>query len=188
MVGYTCMSNRIIYAHFGVQPNIRFVVMQVYAPHSARPEEESNAFYAQLTGAIASLKGALRTNLVVLGDFNAKVCSDQRWGGCVGPFALGRETTADGERMVHLCRQWDMAIESTFYRHKPNDLYTRYSNANTRSQLDHVLMVRTSPSTVTDCRAYRSSMGYLGTDHCLLVCDVRTHFPPMQTSAPRMAA
>jgi hypothetical protein len=87
---------------------------------------------------------------------------------------------------VHLCQQWDMAIKSMFYRHKPNDLYTWYSNANTRSQLDHILMVRTSPIRVMDCRAYRLSMGYLGTDHCLLVCDVRTYFHPRQTSAPRM--
>ena len=177
LVQYTCISNRIAYAEFRVEPNLQFVVMQVYAPHSNRPDEESDDFYAHLTAVIGGLQDSLRQNLMVLGDFNAQVCVDQRWGGCVGPFALGRETTANGERMVHLCQQWDMSVKSTFYRHKRNDLYTWYSNANTRSQLDHVLMVRASPIKVMDCRAYRTSMGYLGTDHCLVVCQVRTCFP-----------
>jgi hypothetical protein len=87
MVGYTCISNSIIYAEFRVQPNIHFVVLQVYAPHSARPEEESDAFYAQLTGVIASLKGALRRNLMVLGDLMPR-CVQTSGGGVV--LALSR--------------------------------------------------------------------------------------------------
>jgi len=96
LVQYTCISNRIAYAEFRVEPNLQFVVMQVYAPHSNRPDEESDDFYAHLTAVIGGLQDSLRQNLMVLGDFNAQVCLDQRWGGCVGPFALGRETTSNG--------------------------------------------------------------------------------------------
>jgi hypothetical protein len=46
-------------------------------------------------------------------------------------------------------------------------------------------MVKASPIEVMDCRAYRSYMGYLGTDHCLLVCDVITCFPPRHGQAPK---
>jgi hypothetical protein len=73
MVQHKCVSDRIVYAVFRVQPNIHFVVLQVYAPHSGRPAEESDTFYAQLNDVIAGLTGALRRNLMVLGDFNAEV-------------------------------------------------------------------------------------------------------------------
>jgi hypothetical protein len=70
--------------------------LQVYAPHSGRPEEESDTFYAQLNDVIAGLTGAMRRNVMVLGDFNAELCSGELLGGCVGPFALGRQTTPMG--------------------------------------------------------------------------------------------
>jgi hypothetical protein len=55
MLWFSTNASPIALSMLRVQPHIHFVVLQVYAPHSGRPEEESDAFYAQLNDVIAGL-------------------------------------------------------------------------------------------------------------------------------------
>jgi len=152
---YLPISDRIVMARFRLKGNLRLVIIQVYAPTSTRPEEEANAFYVSLHRTIG--------DLMVIGDFNAQVSASERWGRCVGRFAVGRETTPNGVRMIDVCHRWGMAVKSTFFQHKVGNLYTWYSNDRwrTRSQLDHCLMTTTSRVKVMDCKANNAARGSL---------------------------
>ena len=71
------MSKRIITARFYSRFR-RLSVIQVYAPHYEREEEEKDHFYEELQ---KTIDGCNRNNIVVvMGDFNAKVGGDTNMG------------------------------------------------------------------------------------------------------------
>jgi hypothetical protein len=176
---YVAISDRILLAMFRVQGNVPFAVIQVYAPTEQAAERDSEEFYEDLEKVIHDLPLEYKSNYMVLGDFNAQVCSMSRLGGCVGPFAMGKRTTANGDRMLHFCYQHGLAVKNTFFRHQPSALYTWYSpDRRTKNQIDHCLMPTSSVIKVMDCRAMNGARGVLGSDHALLMCEVRANLSP----------
>jgi hypothetical protein len=70
-------------------------------------------------------------------------------------------------------------VKNTFFRHQPSALYTWYSpDRRTKNQIDHCLMHTSSVIKVMDCRAMKGARGVLGSDHALLMCEVRANLSP----------
>jgi len=129
---------------------------------------------------VHSLKN--KVDVLVLDDFNAQLSKTSRmiWRECLGPFAIGNVTTANGHRLLQFAQSFGMAIKSTFFKHHPHHLFTWYSpDKVTRTQIDHALIVRQSRIKVLDCRVLRGAD--FDTDHRLMSVVVRAQFHRSKT-------
>jgi hypothetical protein len=110
-----------------------------YAPINDATEEDKDQFYSTLQAAIDDIPG--HDVLLLLGDFNARVGSNN----------MGRERamgkheegkcTENGERLIDLCEENDMVIGGTLFQHKTIHKLTWTSpDGRTKSQIDHVII------------------------------------------------
>ena len=79
---------------------------------------------------------------MVMGDFNAKVGSDQQhvWPEAVGRYGLG-EANDRGMQLLQFCAINDLAISNTFYRHPKKRRVTWISpNGKNMNQIDYILI------------------------------------------------
>ena len=72
-------------------------MVQVYAPHNEREEEEKDHFYEELQ---QTIDGCKRNDIVVvMSDFNAKVGGDNEgYESCIGRHGMG-DKNDNGERL-----------------------------------------------------------------------------------------
>ena len=108
-------------------------IINGYAPHAERPDEEKDMFYESLAGEVERLRG--KGVLVILGDFNARV---QRSVGeeeeCIGPFTfdrentrleqMGEEATDNRQRLLALCGEHDLMVANTWFQKPDRRLVT----------------------------------------------------------------
>ena len=112
-------------------------VVQIYAPDSARSEEECDQFYFQLQ----SVTDQIPKNdiLIVLGDFNARVgsCHTGRKD-VMGPHKHGR-LNARGEQLIDFCRENELYITNTAFKHRHRRKVTwRSPDGVTENMIDYV--------------------------------------------------
>lgn len=93
-----------------------YSIINVYATHNERPEEEKDTFYHQLERAHASCP---RHDVkVVIGDFNAQAGREEVFRPAIGRFSLHSETNENRLRMINFAAANDMVISSTCSNHK----------------------------------------------------------------------
>ena len=94
-------------------------IMRVYAPTICSSAEAKNELYDELETAIKRF--LVREHLFLLGDFNARIGSDQKsWPRCIGHFGVGK-LNENGQRLLELCSLHDFYIANTFCSVKPNN-------------------------------------------------------------------
>ena len=157
-------------------------VICAYAPTNDYPEDQKDAFFVELQHAVDRV--AARNTLVLAGDFNAQVGAEdpQQWHGCLGKFALKRDTLRTSGmaiRLLDFCVANNLVLRNTFFDHKDIHLATWTGpgdrNAN---QIDFLIMRREQAKAMLNCRVHRGAE--LETDHYLLVSNCR-----LQLSQPR---
>ena len=81
--------------------------------------------------------------IIMIGDFNARVGKEKN-SRVVGQH--GEETINDnGERLIHICEQYDLKINNTFFIHKDIHKFTWYQHTrNLKSIIDYVITKQTS--------------------------------------------
>ena len=84
-------------------------------------------FFVELQSAIDTV--AARNTLVLTSDFNAQVGAEdtQQWHGCLGKFALKRDTlhtSGTAMRLLDFCVANDLVLRNTFFYHKDIHLAT----------------------------------------------------------------
>lgn len=135
------VSDRIIMVKIEAQPT-NLCVIQVYFPTSSSSEEEIDSIYEQLEEVLSLTEE--KSNLILMGDFNAQVGSCTSNQECVGKFALGKRN-ARGERLIEFCEQNDMIITNTMYE-VPNRTnrrrYTWTAPDQRKYQIDFILVKR----------------------------------------------
>ena len=100
------------------------IVIHVYAPTSAAPDEEIEEFYSVLEETLASL---LRSDIkLVLGDFNSKVEKTDKndaFYGVVGSHDLGTRNER-GDKLLQFCMEQQLVLANILFQQRNRRLYT----------------------------------------------------------------
>ena len=124
------------------------------------PEEHKDAFFVELQSASDIV--AARNTLVPAGDFNAQVDAKdpQQWHGCLGKFALKRDTLRTSGMAMHLldfCVANDLVLRNTFFAHKDIHLATCGPGDRNAHQIDYLVMRREQAKAMLNCRVHRGA-------------------------------
>ena len=145
-------------------------LLSVYAPTLTASNDVKDVFYSQLEGIIAQYPK--QEALVILGDFNARVGSDQdAWPTCLGHFGVGK-TNDNGQRLLEMCTYHDLCITNTFFSTKPHHRVSwRHPRSKHWHQLDLIITRRSHLNSVLLTRTYHSAD--CDTDHSLICSKIR---------------
>ena len=132
--------------------------------------DTKDMFYENLAAIIRNIPS--RKQVVVLGDFNARVGADHdSWPSCPGQFGVGK-MNENGQRLVKLCTFHDLRITNSFFRTKPQHRVSwRHPRSKHWNQLDLILVRRAAINNVLHTRSYHSAD--CDTDHSLVCCKIR---------------
>ena len=152
-------------------------LFSLYAPTLAADAGVKDAFYEELDGELATVPAP--EEIVLLGDFNARVGSDnQAWPDCLGPYGVGK-INENGQRLLELCTYRGLSVTNTFFKSKMRHRVTwRHPRSKHWHQLDMIIAKRSSIGTFIHSRSYHSAD--CDTDHALVRAKLRVKFrkPP----------
>ena len=115
-LGCNLKNDRMISVRFQGKP-FNIIVIQVYAPTSNTEEVEVEWFCEDLQDLLE-----LTPNLFIIGDWNAKVGS-QETPGVTGKFDCGVQNEA-GQRLIEFCQENALVIANTLFQQHTRRLYT----------------------------------------------------------------
>ena len=120
VLGCSLKNDRMISVRFQSKPfNIR--VIQVYAPTSNAEETETEWFYEDIQDLLELTPP--KDVLFIIGDWNAKVGSQEVTPGVTGKFGLGVQNEA-GQRLTEFCQEKALVIANTLFQQHKRRLYT----------------------------------------------------------------
>ena len=115
MMKWHPITDRIISARF-FSKHVKMTVIQIYSPTNDASDEDKDTFYELLQKEIDAT--SLHDVLIVLGDANAKVGSDNTgWEGTIGSEGLG-VMNDNGIRFTSLCAKNSLVIGGTCFKLK----------------------------------------------------------------------
>ena len=100
LISYHPINNRLIIVKLQMKQAVCLHVVKVYLPTSEHDEEIIENYYNDLQTVLD--EGPHKDALIVVGDFNAKVGSNDGNITCVGRFGLG-ERNGNGDHLVDFC-------------------------------------------------------------------------------------
>ena len=157
LIGWEAHGPRIITASFQTKKSrINMDVVQCYAPTNSNDEEEKEEFYSRL---LTIVQDRPRRNIIiVMGDFNAKIGSDNTgYEEVMGRQGLG-ERNENGERFADLCATTGLVIGGSFFHHKRIHKATWISpDLSTENQIDHMCICKKFRRTLQDVRVMRGA-------------------------------
>ncbi|VDO90785.1 unnamed protein product [Schistosoma margrebowiei] len=118
-------------------------IIQCYAPTNDYNEDAKDQFYNRLQSIVE--KCQTKDLTILMGDFNAKVGTDNTgYEDIMGRHGLG-ERNENGERFANLCAFNKLVIGGTIFPHKCIHKTTWTSpNHTTQNQIDHICINKTS--------------------------------------------
>ena len=122
-------------------------IIQIYAPDTSYPDNDIEMFYNSVQGLINNVPN--RDELVIMGDFNAKVGGiDQQ--SVVGKHSnKARGSNKRGERLVSFCMQNSLMITNTFFRHRRQWTWNS-PGSKTQNTIDYILVRQSSQNKLVD--------------------------------------
>lgn len=162
---------RIITATFRTtNRRINMNLVQCYAPTNNDSEDEKEDFYQKLQAIVQTLSP--RNLIMVMGDFNAKIGSDNTgMESVMGREGVG-ERNENGERFGEFCASNQLVIGGSVFKHKRIHKVTWVSpDSVTENQIDHVCINRKFRRSLQDVRARRGAD--VASDHQLVVSKVQ---------------
>ena len=141
-----------------------------YAPTLAASAEVEDSFYSQLDSIIQGI--SRRKNLIILGDFNARVGSDnEAWPNCLGNFGVWK-CSDNGQRLLELCSFRELCVINTFFCTKKHHRVSwRHPRSKHWHQLDLIIIRRRFLQSFIITRTYNSAD--CDTDNSLMCCKVK---------------
>ena len=136
---------------------------------SATPDAKDE-FYENLASTIRNISSTKQ--LVLLGDFNARVGADNDlWPSCLNPFGVGK-MNENGQRLLELCVFHNLCITNSFFKTKPQHKVSwRHPHSKHWHQLDLILVRHAAIKNVLHTCSYHSAD--CNTDHSLVCCKIR---------------
>lgn len=157
------LSDRMMMIKIEAQPTNLYVI-QVYFPTSRSSDEEIEGIYEQAEELMNLTED--KSNVVLMGDFNACVGSSESNQECVGKFGL-THTNTRGERLREFCEQYDMIITNTMYEVPDRRKYTWTTPGNReRYQIDYILVKKKFRNQITSSHSYPGAE--IDSDHKLV--------------------
>lgn len=170
LMSYKPVSDRLLTARFRTSTGA-VSIMQVYAPTADADDADMEEFYGTLQREINNSPKS--DQLVVMGDFNAKVGTGQDADLAVmGKYGIG-ERNERGDRLVDFCFANNLFITNTkFKQTRESRTWTWESpDGRTHNQIDYILVQRRLVSSIHNSRAYPSAD--CGSDHQLVMANVK---------------
>ncbi|VDP21959.1 unnamed protein product [Schistosoma margrebowiei] len=167
LIGWESHGPRIIKASFKTKKEgISMNITQCYAPTNDYNEDAKDQFYNRLQSIIE--KFPTKDLTILMGDFNAKVGTDNTgYEDIMRRQGLG-ERTENGERFANLCVSDKLVIGGTIFPHKRIHKTTWTSlDHTTQNQIDHICINKTFRRTIEDVRTKRGAD--IASDHYLMV-------------------
>ena len=176
LIGWEPVNERIIRARF-FSKYAKTTVIQCYAPTEQATEEEKHLFYSKLQDELD--KTPRHDILLLMGDFNAKVGSDNSGlEGCMGKEGMG-ERNDNGQRFADLCLENGLVIGGTIFQHKSIHKLTWISpDGRTRNQIDHIAINQKWRGSMMDVKTLRGAD--VGSDHSPVLCKIRLKLKGIQ--------
>jgi endonuclease/exonuclease/phosphatase family metal-dependent hydrolase len=165
IISYKFISERILLLR--IRCKVRnLTVVQCYAPTEDAEEEVKQAFYDMLQKTLTETPK--KDMKVLMGDFNAKVGSDNDTiENVMGKHGLG-EMNENGELLVEACGMNELRIGGTLFPHKECHKVTWVSpDSRTQNQIDHICVSAKWSNKLQDVRNKRGAD--IGSDHHLLM-------------------
>nr|KAG5687140.1 hypothetical protein BaRGS_019218 [Batillaria attramentaria] len=150
--------------------DIKLNIIQCYAPTNDAEEEKKDDFYQQLQTVID--RGGAKDMTILMGDFNAKIGSDNTgYEDTMGTHGLG-QMNENGERFADFCALNQLVIGGSIFPHKRIHKATwRSPDHVTANQIDHICISRKFRRSWRDVRMMRGAD--VSSDHHLLATTLR---------------
>ncbi|XP_072906368.1 uncharacterized protein [Hemitrygon akajei] len=169
LIEWEPVSDRIITARFKSRFQ-KVSIILCYTPTNNTEEEEKDLFYTQLQAVVG--KVPKQDMLIVMGDLNAKVGSDNTGREReMGQNSLGN-MNENGELLTDFCAFNKLTIGGTLFPHRRCHKITWVSpDHQSENQIDHVIVRQYWRSSLQDVRAKRGAD--IGSDHHLVVAKLK---------------
>nr|KAG5699266.1 hypothetical protein BaRGS_000468 [Batillaria attramentaria] len=158
LIGWEPVNSRIITAKFITKKkDIKLNIIQCYAPTNDAEEEKKDDFYQQLQTVID--RGGAKDMTILMGDFNAKIGSDNTgYENTMGTHGLG-QMNENGERFADFCALNQLVIGGSIFPHQRIHKATwRSPDHVTENQIDHICISRKFRRSWRDVRVMRGAM------------------------------
>ena len=141
-------------------------LISAYAPTLAAESEVKDKFYEDLQKAFKQIPE--KEDVFILGDFNARVGSEQEtWPTCLGHFGMGK-MNENGQRLLEFCSNNHLCITNTFYNGKDRHRVSwRHPRSGHWHQIDFVIVRKRDLNSVKSTRSFHSAD--CNTDHLLIL-------------------
>nr|KAG5710188.1 hypothetical protein BaRGS_006707 [Batillaria attramentaria] len=138
------------------EKDIKLNIIQCYAPTNDAEEEKKDDFYQQLQTVID--RGGAKDMTILMGDFNAKIGSDNTgYEDTMGTHGLG-QMNENGERFADFCALNQLVIGGSIFPHKRIHKATwRSPDHVTENQIDHICISRKFRRSWRDVRVMRGA-------------------------------
>lgn len=171
LIGWQALGPRMLISKFRTKKRrININIIQCYAPTNDSDKENKEEFYNRLQ---AVLENCSRRDITCLmGDFNAKIGSDNRgYEQVMGRQGLG-DINDNGERFTDLCASYNLVIGGSIFPHKRIHKATwRSPDSVTENQIDHICVSQRFRHTLQDVRVKRGAD--VASDHHLLAAQLK---------------
>lgn len=173
------ISDRITTLRLHLLNNNFLNIISVYAPTLDKADDIKDQFYEELTQCLNGVRP--RDQVLLMGDFNARVGQDyEAWPGVLGRHGVGNMNN-NGQLLLSLCAQFDLAITNTMFRlpakHKTTWMHPRSKHWHL---IDYAIVRRSDVSCVQITRVMRSA--HCWTDHRLVVTKMHIRLSPPRRS------
>ena len=164
---YQAISSRLLITEFMSHAGPLMVIV-AYAPTNQDTTEAKDLFYCQLDSVKHRTNGS--GMVVVLGDFNVTIGEEVL--GVTGPYALGQQSSDNGEQLLSLATTHGLCVTNTMFQHKQIHQASLYPpNAKAQPSLkDYILVRQRMRSFILDTRVYRGAD--IDSDHRLVVTSI----------------
>ena len=181
LLSWEPVSPRILTARFNSKGR-KATILQCYAPTNAADVADKEEFYDQLQAIMDKIPK--RDLKILMGDFNAKVGSDNTGRELImGKHGTG-EQNENGELFTEFCTFNDLVIGGTVFPHKKTHKTTWISpDGKTENQIDHITIGRKWRRSLHDVRVKRGADA--ASDHHLVVAVLKTKLKAYNDQAGR---
>ena len=149
-----------------------WVIVSAYGPGSERDVNERDQFWNELTDCVNNFKD--NNNVVVMGDLNARV-GNTVIGGVLARWGVpGRNY--NGDHLIGMCIDQELAIGNTFFKKKKKNKYTwaRVAGGRVadRALIDYILVSKKILGRLLDVHVFRGEAGGIS-DHYLVQGEIK---------------
>ena len=147
VIDVTRYSDRLISIKLVIEDKV-WHVFSMYAPQVGRSTAEKQAFWESVEDEIGKVPS--NDGLILAGDTNAHIGTDiTGYEEVLGLYGFG-DRNGEGEQVLTICKSHELRVLNTFFK-KGKEKRITYKVAGAETQIDLIMMRKTSGTRVIDC-------------------------------------